>query len=304
MKRKLSAILLTLFIIPMLLIIPSADEAHAGPFTKNSRGEHDGLNYELWHDKAREVTMTVKEKGAFECEWIVAGNVLFRTGIKFRNKILHYEHGEFAYEYAADYQPDGNSYLCVYGWTTDPLIEFYIVESWGSWRPPGGRDSHRGQVEIDGGLYDIYETTRVEQPSIQGKKTFQQFWSVRVDKKTEGIISVSEHMRAWEEHGLILGNMYEVAFCVEGYGSSGYADVTKAVLTIDGEIAKAPETTSIYDEFTVPLDEQTTVQTTQPPTETPPSSPLQTGFFIALAVLGAAGIAAGVAFMISKRKKK
>ena len=67
----------------------------------------------------------------------------------------------------------------------------------GRLRPPGA--SSKGTVNIDGGTYDIYETTRVQQPSIIGTATFQQYWSVRTAKKTRGVVSVSEHFAAGKE---------------------------------------------------------------------------------------------------------
>lgn len=36
--------------------------------------------------------------------------------------------------FSGDYKPDGNSYLSVYGWTTDPLHEYYITEDFGTVR--------------------------------------------------------------------------------------------------------------------------------------------------------------------------
>jgi len=120
--------------------------------------------------------------------------------------------------------------LCVYGWTTDPLVEFYVIDSWGSWHPTG--DDFIGRIKVDGGTYDVYVTMRVEEASIRGTQTFPQFWSVRTDKRTEGKISVSEHFRIWEDMGMELGNMFEIAFCVEGINSSGEASVYRHLLTI------------------------------------------------------------------------
>jgi len=71
----------------------------------------------------------------------------------------------------------------------------------------------------------VYVTTRVNQPSIDGTATFQQYWSVRTSKRTSGTISVSEHFRQWERMGMQMGKMYEVALTVEGYQSSGSANV-------------------------------------------------------------------------------
>ncbi|NDV95344.1 hypothetical protein D0T84_10505 [Dysgonomonas sp. 521] len=199
----------------------------------NKSGVHDGFGYELWHDKG-DVSMVLKKGGAFECSWDNINNALFRTGKKFDSTKTHDEIGSISLDYGCDYQPDGNSYLCVYGWSVDPLVEFYIVESWGSWRPPGAVS--KGTVNIGGSMYDIYETIRVEQPSIEGDTTFRQYWSVRTDKNTAGTIPVSEHFKAWETMGMRLGKIYEVAFCVEGYQSKGKANLYKHVLTIGNTV--------------------------------------------------------------------
>lgn len=120
----------------------------------------------------------------------------------------------------------------MYGWSRNPLVEYYIVDSWGTWRPPGA--SSKGQITVDGGTYDVYETTRYNQPSIDGNTTFKQYWSVRTSKRTSGTISVTEHFKKWESLGMPMGKLYEVALNVEGYQSSGYADVYKNNLTIGG----------------------------------------------------------------------
>ncbi|SDB03075.1 Glycosyl hydrolases family 11 [Ruminococcaceae bacterium FB2012] len=204
--------------------------------TDSKIGEHDGYSYELWKDKG-DTQMTLTGGGCFTCEWSRINNALFRTGRKLDCTKTYKEYGEISFDYGVDYQPKGNSYLCVYGWSKAPLVEYYIVESWGNWRPPGA-DSSLGTVEIDGNIYDVYKTTRVDQPSIAGTKTFDQYWSVRREKpadgKIEGKVSVTRHFEEWEKLGLTLGKLYEASFTVEGYQSSGKAEVYRNELTMDG----------------------------------------------------------------------
>lgn len=223
----------------------SAEAVQDLVLTENKIGTHDGYGYELWKDKG-DTSFTVSSGGTFSCEWSNINNALFRRGQKFDCTKTYKEMEKMSVEYGVDYAPDGNSYMCVYGWTRDPLIEFYIVDSWGSWRPPGG--TAYGTAIIDGTAYDIYKTLRVNQPSIDGTKTFTQFWSVRKTKpepvegnKLEGTINISKHFDAWEQCGLEMGKMYEVALTIEGYQSSGKADVYKNDLKIEGEYAPADD---------------------------------------------------------------
>ena len=199
--------------------------------TRNEIGTHGGYDFEYWVDNGNG-SMVLNAGGAFSCEWSNINNILFRKGKKFDQTQTYQQLGNISIRYGVDYSPRGNSYLCVYGWTTDPLVEYYIIESWGDWRPPGA--SSKGRINVDGGTYDIYETTRVQQPSIIGTATFQQYWSVRTEKKTSGVVSVSEHFAAWERMGMKMGKMYEVALTIEGYQSSGRANVHTNVLTIGG----------------------------------------------------------------------
>jgi endo-1,4-beta-xylanase len=123
-----------------------------------------------------------------------------------------------------------NSYLALYGWSTDPLIETYVVESWGdSFTPPGGAAKVVGTVKSDGGTYTIYRTRRDRQPSIEGTATFDQYWSVRTARRPTGrasAITFANHVAAWRALGMKLGTMNYQVLATEGFGSNGASDVT------------------------------------------------------------------------------
>jgi endo-1,4-beta-xylanase len=218
-SRKLKTILI------ILMCFNSLFTATAQTICSSETGSQGGYTYELWTEGSGSVCMTLGSGGSFSVEWSNAGNFVARKG----NRPGEYNS---TVSYSCNYNPNGNSYLGVYGWTTDPLIEYYIVDGWGDWRPPGA--SSKGTVNIDGGTYDIYETTRTNQPSIIGTATFQQYWSVRTSKKTSGSINCGAHFDEWANRGMNLGNFYEVSFHVEGYQSSGSANVTSMSITTGG----------------------------------------------------------------------
>uniref|UniRef100_UPI001EF8529A glycoside hydrolase family 11 protein n=1 Tax=Cohnella mopanensis TaxID=2911966 RepID=UPI001EF8529A len=239
MKQKKVRFILTMLLC-FTLALPAAIVHAATTITSNQTGTQDGYDYELWKDSGN-TSMTLNSGGAFSATWSNINNALFRKGKKFNATQTHQQVGNISINYSATFNPGGNSYLTVYGWTKSSLVEFYIVDNWGTYRPTG---TQKGTITVDGGTYDIYETTRTNQPSIEGTATFKQYWSVRQSKRTSGTISVSEHFKKWESLGMPMGKLYEVALTVEGYQSSGNADVTTNVLTIGGSSGGGGGTTN------------------------------------------------------------
>jgi endo-1,4-beta-xylanase len=115
--------------------------------------------------------------------------------------------------YTATYAPTGNSYLSIYGWTRNPLVEYYIVENFGTYDPSSAA-TVKGSVTADGSTYKILQTTRTNQPSIDGTATFQQYWSVRAGKRSSGSVDVGKHFAAWEALGMKLGTSFDYQVCM------------------------------------------------------------------------------------------
>lgn len=111
-----------------------------------------------------------------------------------------------------------------FAWSTcHPLTgtEYYILDSY-SELAPNEPWTKKGNFTIDGeGIFTIYTSQRVNKPSIEGTRTFMQYWSVRTEKRVGGTISTQKHFNEWKKHNMNLGNHDYVVLAVEGYTATG-----------------------------------------------------------------------------------
>jgi endo-1,4-beta-xylanase len=216
-RIKAAGLVLTAFV---LSGAGSTDELEV---CRNRTGTHDGFYYTFWKDGG-EACMTLGPDGSYQIDYQLGrSNMVVGTGWNPGSTTR-----KIGYN-AAEFEAGTNSYLTLYGWSTDPLIEYYVVDGWGSnFTPPGEGAPVLGTIETDGGTYNIYRTTRVKKPSIRGIQTFNQFWSVRTKRRpigTDQTIDFPAHVAAWASHGLKLGKMNYQVIATEGYGSTGRASI-------------------------------------------------------------------------------
>lgn len=190
-----------------------------------------GYHYEIWYQGGNN-SMTYYDDGTFKASWSGTNDFLARVGFKYNETQTHQEIGKLSADFKFSKQgtAGGYSYIGIYGWTVDPLVEYYIVDSWFN-KPGAYLGQKKGEFTVDGDTYEIYQNTRNQQPSIKGTSTFPQYFSVRRSERSCGHIDLTAHFEKWESIGMKMGKMYEAKFLVEAGGGSGSFDATYFVMT-------------------------------------------------------------------------
>jgi len=100
--------------------------------------------------------------------------------------------------YNIGYLSGSYNFVGIYGWTTSPLIEYYVAEK-GS--VTGG--TYINSVSSDGHSYSFYKQQRVNAPSIQGTQTFWQYkdtWGGAPTGSNQKV-TMGNHINNWRNRG-------------------------------------------------------------------------------------------------------
>ena len=169
----------------------------------NQRGAISGTQwgFEQWADGGNN-TMKYYGNGTFEASWNNSSDYLARVGFRYGDDGPGVDHNTKHYAVDYKYTKTGQAsygYIGVYGWTTDPQVEYYIVDDWFSQPSEHYIGPNFGEITVDGAKYTIHAFIRYQEPSKSGTSTFVQFFSVRETPRQCGHIDISAHFKKWDE---------------------------------------------------------------------------------------------------------
>lgn len=187
---------------------------------------HNGYYWQLWKSDGLSGSIDYKNGagGNYSVSWNCSGNYTcgkgWSTGTN--NRVIGYNCGSYSHN-------GGGGSFAVYGWTKNPLIEYYVQEKWPGSRPTSG--INMGSITTDGATYDLRRDQRVNAPSIDGTKTFWQLKSTRRSQASTGksnTVTFANHANGWANGGMSLGSNHSYQILLqEAWGTSnGYVNAT------------------------------------------------------------------------------
>jgi endo-1,4-beta-xylanase len=188
----------------------------AGGKQVTSTGTNNGFYWQCYYTTGS-ATLTNGSAGNFSVSYNNVGDVVAGKGFNpgsARN--IGYNIGSLSGSY---------NFVGVYGWTTSPLIEYYVCEL-GS----VVAGSRVNTVSSDGHTYTFYKHQQVNQPSIIGTATFWQYldnWGGSSTGSNHSI-NMANHVNNWASSGgQGFGSYNYQILALEAYNNkSGYINAT------------------------------------------------------------------------------
>ena len=214
--RLLLGVAFAVVLAATMVALPKPAKA-ATQICSNQTGNNGGYYYQMWSNGQGSACITLNSGNSYSSTWSGIGD--FVAGVGWNPGSNH------TVSFSGSLNASGGTTLVsLYGWSTNPLVEYYVMENYNGSPPTAG--TYMGQVTSDGGTYKIYKHQQVNQPSIQGTATFWQYEAVRQSARSSGTITFANYVSAWSRYGLNLGTMNYQIIATEGYGGGGRSSVT------------------------------------------------------------------------------
>ena len=268
MKRKYTTQISALLMSAAVTVASCPPSAYVRAADQTEKGKSGDYIYEMWNQNyAGDVEFIPEADGKLTLKASAIENILLTKGLEFNPLQNMNSFKKITVNYDMDYSLSDESYAYfgVYGWTKNPLAEYYVTDAWYNWRPPGTSEPIE-TVEIDGALYDIYVTSRNSMGGIEGTSGWYQYWSIRRENKAEGTsgsisgtITLSEHFKVWEKHGFPSDSMlYNAVVSAEGYRCDSFnVDINSCEFLTEYADEKPAEPEIPEPSVTDPLQETT-----------------------------------------------
>ncbi len=190
--------------------------ASAQTVNGNGTGTNNGFYYSLY-SSGGSATMSLGSAGNYSINWSGVSDVVGGKGFNPGSAQV------IGFNVAS---ASGYNNISIYGWLTNPLVEYYITEFGQLYTADA---SQKGSLTSDGRNYTTYEHQQVNQPSIQGTATFEQY----LDQGSgavmgqNGVVTTSNHFNHWSSLGMSVGSFNYQILGTEAYnGASGSVNAT------------------------------------------------------------------------------
>ena len=190
--------------------------ASAQTVNGNGTGTNNGFYYSLY-SSGGSATMTLGSAGNYAINWSGVSDVVGGKGFNPGSAQA------IGYNVAS---ASGYNNISIYGWLTNPLVEYYITEFGQLYTADA---TEKGTVTSDGHTYTTYEHQQVNQPSIQGTTTFEQYldnWG-GATMGQNAVVTTANHFNHWSSLGMTVGSFNYQILGTESYsGGSGSVNAT------------------------------------------------------------------------------
>jgi endo-1,4-beta-xylanase len=188
-------------------------------------GTESGYYYSLWENGTGSACLTYNGS-AYSTSWSSIGD--FTAGVGWNPGNTN------TVNFTSSVSDSGGTALVsVYGWMTNPLVEYYVEENWSG--STNGTGTDLGTFTDGSSTYTLWEHQQVNQPSIDGTQTFEQYIAVRSSPTSSASVNMANVEAAWEAKGLPVGTMnYEIVGSEAYGGGTGSTSINGGASTGGG----------------------------------------------------------------------